>query len=108
MSGMDYFDDDHVMYEVRRLAINHPGHELRINFSTDTLEPDDVPCGEWLRKSIIHYMQHLPKHLSSHNVEPGCLGDVVLQHTATNRDNRTYMYAVDDRGGNYVVFVNQA
>ena len=108
MSGMNYFDDGHVMYEVRRLAINHPGHELRINFGTGSLEPDDVPYGEQLRKSITHYMQHLPKHLTSHNVEPGCLGDVVLQHIATNRGHRTYMYAVDDRGGEHVVFVNQA
>lgn len=108
MSGMNYFDHDHVMYEVQRIAINHPGHEVRINFVTGTVEPEGIPVRPRLRKSIDHYMERLPEHLSSHNVDGACLEDVVLHHVATNRGHQTYMNARDDRGVEHVVFVNPA
>ena len=106
MSGMNYFDDDHVMYEVKALVRKEP-HEVWINFSTGDISPK----GEYsmrLLKSVAHYQEWLGDHLRRHNVEPSALKSVTLHHRLTRSGGETVMLAVDDRGVEHRVVVRSS
>ena len=106
MSGMNYFDDNNVMYEVEALIRKKP-HEVSINFSTG----DISPRGEYsqrLLKSVAHYREWLGDHLQRHNVEPSALRNVTLQHRLTRLGGETVMFAVDDRGVEHRVVVKSS
>lgn len=96
MSGMNYFDDDHVMYDVQALVRREP-HEVWINFSTGEITPKGAHSKRLL-KSVTHYRQWLGDHLLRHNVDPLALKDVTLHHRLTKLGGETTMLAVDDRG----------
>jgi hypothetical protein len=103
MSGMNYFDDDHVMYEVEALVRKEP-HEVSINFSTGDISPK----GEYskrLLKSVAHYREWLGDHLRRHNVDPSALKNVTLHHRLTRLGGESVMLAVDDRGVEHKVVV---
>lgn len=96
MSGLNYFDDDHVIYEVEALVRREP-HEVWINFSTGNI----TPRGEYsnrLLKSVAHYREWLGDHLRRHNVDPSLLKNVTLHHRLTRLGGESVMLAVDDRG----------
>src|SRR5215203_6981918 len=83
MSGMNYVDDDHVMYEVRAL-VKQPPHELRINFSTGKIEPEHMHTPR-LIKSVVGRRQSLDDFLKRNNVDPSSVKDVTLYHRLTKR-----------------------
>lgn len=103
MSGMNYFDSDHVMYEVHALASREP-FEVIINFSTGEIKP----TGEYsprLLKSVAFYQAGLNEHLLKHNVDPAGLNNVTLHHRLTTLGGQTVMVAIDDRGIEHRVVV---
>ena len=106
MSGMNYFDDGHVMYEVEALVRKEP-HEIWINFSNGDISPG----GEYsarLLKSVAHYREWLSDHLRRHNVDPAVLKDVTLCHRLTKRGSESVMLALDDRGVEHKVIVRRS
>ena len=103
MGGTNYFEDDHVMYDVRNIA-RQPPHELWINFSTGEVGPPrEYPAR--LLKSIDHYRGRLAQHLLNHQVDPASLKDVTLHHRRTKLGEETIMHATDDRGVEHRVVV---
>jgi hypothetical protein len=103
MSGMNYFDDDHVMYEVEGIVRKEP-HEVWINFSTGDISPK----GDYSRrllKSVAHYRELLDDHLRRHNIDPSTLINVTLHHRLTKVGGQSVMLAVDDRGSEHRVIV---
>jgi|SRR5688500_14551597 len=105
MSGMNYCDGDHVMYEVRAIVRKEP-HELWINFSTGEIEPKSVKSDR-LFKSVADYRSTLGDHLRRHNVDPDVLSDVTLHHRLTRLGGETIMLALDDRGVKHRVIVKE-
>jgi hypothetical protein len=103
MGGTNYFDDDHVMYDVRSI-VRQPPHELWINFSTGEIRPPrEYP--DRLLKSIAHCRGKLQQHFLSHQVDPGSLKDVTLHHRLTRLGGDTVMHAQDDRGVEHRIVV---
>ena len=107
LSGMNYFEDDHVMYDVFNVAKNLHGEVYSINFSTGAYSPDQDTSSR-IKKSICHYRDRLPKHLKSHSLEPGTLSEVTLLVKNTNIGYEAYMDAIDDKGNKHHVYVNFA
>lgn len=103
MSGMNYFDDDHIMYEVKALVRKEP-HEVWINFSTGDISPGG-DYSERLLKSVAHYREWLGDHLRRHNVDPAAVQNVTLHHRLTRLGTESVMLAVDDRGIEHRVLV---
>ena len=103
MSGMNYFDNDYVMYEVEALVRKEP-HELWINFSTGDISPRKEYSARLL-KSVAHYREGLGDHLRCHNVDPSALKSVTLHHRLTSAGSESVMLALDDRGVEHRVVV---
>lgn len=103
MSGMNYFDDDHVMYEVEALVRKEP-HELWINFSTGEISPGGK-YSQRLLKSVAYYREWLSEHLRRHNVDPSALKSVTLHYRLTRPGAESVMLAIDDRGVEHRVVV---
>ena len=106
MSGMNYFDDDHVMYEVEALVRKEP-HEVWINFSTGDISPKGEYSGRLL-KSVAHYCESLGDYLRRNNVDPSVLKNVTLHHRLTRSGGESVMLAVDDRGVEHRVVVRSS
>ena len=107
MSGMNYFDDDHVMYEVEALVRKEP-HEVWINFSNGDISPKGEYSGRLL-KSVAHYREWLDEHLRRHKVDPAAVKNVTLHHRLTRSGSESVMLAMDDRGvGHRVVLRSSA
>ena len=103
MSGMNYFDDDHLMHEVREI-VRHEPHELWINLSTGEIEPKSGRTAR-LTKSVAHYRSGLEDYLRRNNVDPLGVKDITLHHKLTKRGSQTIMLAIDDRGVQHRVVV---
>jgi hypothetical protein len=103
MSGINYFDDDHVMHEVHALVRREP-HELWINFSTGEILPPREYSARLL-KSIAHYRGELAGHLRKHQVDPAVVSGVRLHHRLTRKGFETVMHAHDDRGVDHEIVV---
>lgn len=107
MSGMNYFEDDHVMYDVIKVASDTLDGVLIINFSIGSCSPLGG-VNTRIKKSVAHYTYRLPKHLKSHNLDPGTLKDVTLLVRAKELGYDLHMEATDDRGIKHRVYVNLA
>lgn len=106
MSGMNFVDDDHVMYEVEAVVRKEP-HELWINFSTGEISP----MGHYskrLRKSVAQYQEDLGNYLLRSNVDPSALNNVTLHHRLTRSGGESVMLAVDDRGVEHRIVVRKS
>ena len=106
ISGMNYFDDDHVMYEVEAVVRKEP-HEVWINFSTGDISPKGEYSGRLL-KSVAHYREWLDDHLRGHKVDPSAVKNVTLHHRLTRSGSESVMLAMDDRGVEHRVIVRSS
>jgi hypothetical protein len=107
MSGMNYFDGDHVMYDVFKSVSGSAGGTLFINFSTGKCSPEDE-VNNRIIKSVAHYATRLSKHLKSHDLVPDALTDVTLIVSSKGYGYDLHMEAIDDRGKTHRVYVNLA
>jgi hypothetical protein len=103
MSGMNYIDDDHVMYDVAA-AVRRAPHELWINFSTGEIRPEGTYSPRLL-ESLALYQRALADHLRKHDVDPASVADVTLHHRLTHTGGESVMLARDDRGVDHRVAV---
>jgi hypothetical protein len=107
MSGMNYFDGDHVMYDVFKSVSESDGGKIFVNFSTGKCSPKDG-VNDRIVKSVAHYTSRLSKHLKSHDLVPDALTDVTLIVSSKDYGYDLYMEAIDDRGKKHRVYVNLA
>ena len=97
MGGLNYFDNDHVMYDVYKMAEKSKEKEITINFSNGaTSHPELVTTR--ITKSIKHYMEHLPIHLKGQEVEAVAVNNVTLRVKFTRMGSVVSVEAEDDRG----------
>ena len=107
MSGMNYFEGDHVMYDVIQMARKAINHKFQINFSTGNLSQPAL-LNNRVKKSIEHYRRHLPTHLESHGLNAGSVKEVILKVRLTHIGQELTIMARDDRGTEYNIPVSQA
>ena len=103
LSFMNYVDDEHVVDELNVLLRKHSGR-LSINFSTGAIEPPHAETPR-VRKSIGYWTATLEKHLTSEQVDPTQVADIVLHMRLTPKGYGHYVEAVDSRGVRHSVSV---
>lgn len=107
LSVMNYFEDDHVMYDVFNVATSLRGEVFSINFSKASFHPDKAENSR-IKKSMYHYRGRLFKHLQNHNLDPESLFEVTLLVKRTRMGIEAFMDATDDRGCMHHVYINLA
>ena len=104
VSLMNYVDGEYIIDELNAFAKLAPGYEICIDFSSGMVSPS-VTHPERLRKSIGYWMDWLPKHMKSHNIDPSKLGPVTLRFRLTSFGIEIVAAATDDRGIHHEKFV---
>jgi hypothetical protein len=99
---MNYVDDDYVMDELDN--IHKKGNDIDVDWLTGSFMPEILVTPR-IQKSIGHYRDRLAQHLASHNVDLSALSLFVFSWPARGRK---FMVAIDNRGKNYKIYVNES
>ena len=105
MSGMNYFDNDHVYPHVYAMARAQPGRVVIVHWIPNTPE-DSAGFPPRVRKSILAYRTMLPVLMKKHRIEPEMIVALRTEvHVAKNFRLYVRAIAVDVRGKEYSQFV---
>ena len=105
VSLMNYVDGEYIIDELDKLARSVPGNEIRIDFSSGSISPE-ATYPERLHKSVQYWMDWLPKHMRSHNIEPSAIGPVSFRFRLVKLGHEVIVEATDDRGTSHKKFVH--
>ena len=100
-SLMNYVDDDYVMDELNKMHI--AGHDIEVDWLTGQFMPAAMVTPR-IQKSIGYWRDSLKKHLASQDVEMSAISTLLFRWPA---HQRKYMQAIDDRGKEYKIYVNE-
>lgn len=100
-SLMNYVDGDYVIDEL--VNIHGKGYDIKLNWLTREFQPIKFETKR-LKKSIGYWEDSLKKDLSSQNVDLKRLSSLYFKWPAKGRK---YMIAIDDRGKEYKIYVNE-
>jgi hypothetical protein len=100
-SLMNYVDSDYVMDELAK--IHAARRDISVDWLTGSFEPKQLETPR-ITKSIEYWRDSLSKHLASQNVEMNRLKEIRF---CWPTGGRKYMEAIDDRGENYKIYVNE-
>jgi hypothetical protein len=100
-SLMNYVDSDYVVDELSK--IHSKGYDIEVDWLEREFQPENLATSR-IKKSIGYWGDSLPEHLASHNVDLGRLQSLRFVWPAKQRK---FMLAVDDRGKEYKIFVNE-
>jgi hypothetical protein len=100
-SLMNYVDDGYVIDELGRL--HRQGADIEVDWLTGRFAPADRMTPR-IQKSIDGYRRDLPRHLLSQNVDPKAIVQICFRWPARQQK---YMLAVDDRGQEHKMYVNE-
>lgn len=100
-SLMNYVDSGYVIDELANIHRN--GYDIEVDWKTRKFTPDGM-AGERIKKSIGYWSDSLQKHLASHNVE---LEKLVSLKFVWPSGQRKFMFASDDRGKEYKIYINE-
>lgn len=105
MSGMNYFDGDHIYPHVYALARAKPGRIVKIDWIPESaMGLFAFPAR--VRKSILFYRKRLPILMKGHRIEASMLKELRTEvYLAKNFRLYVRAVAVDDRGKEYSQFV---
>jgi hypothetical protein len=101
-SLMNYVDDEYVMDELAK--IHAQGHDIEVDWLSGSFTPA-ARVTPRIEKSIGYWRNGLVEHLQSHNVDPTSIVDLKFRWPARQRK---YMIAVDDRGKEHKMYVNES
>ena len=105
MSGMNYFDEDHVYNDLKKLARKNIGKKVVVNWLSNNAA-NNVEFTPRVRKSIRHYKQHLPKLAASHKIDLIHLREYRTEiYIAKNHRLYVKAIAIDDNGKEHSCFV---
>jgi hypothetical protein len=105
MSGMNYFDNDHVYLDVYALARAKPGHVVRINWIPATTT-DLFSFPPRIQESIRAYRERLPALMKRHRISPEMVVELRTEvYVGKNFQMYVRAVAVDERGRKYSQFV---
>jgi hypothetical protein len=101
LSLMNYVDGEYVIDELA--DIRSRGFDIEIDWLNNTF----IPEGELtprIDKAIAYYSEDLINHLQSQDVDLNCIKVLKLHWPAKGKK---YMWAEDDRGKEYKIFVSE-
>lgn len=99
LSLMNYVDGDYVIDEL--FDITSRGHDIEIDWLRKTFMPAEEVTPR-IKKAIDYYAGQLTKHMQSHAVDVDRIKAMKLHWPAKGRK---YMWATDDRGKEYKIYV---
>jgi len=100
-SLMNYVDNEYVMDELT--SIHTHGNDIEVNWLSGHFIPEALATPR-ICKSIKCWRDGLEKQLASQNVDLSALSQLKFCWPA---NGRKFMVAVDDRGKNYKIYVNE-
>jgi len=100
-SLMNYVDSDYVIDELSN--IHSKGFDIEVDWLSRRFSPAQMASPR-IKKSIGYWGDSLKKHLLSHNVELEKLTSIKFVWPS---EQRRYMFATDDRGKEYKIYVNE-
>jgi hypothetical protein len=100
-SAMNYVDDGYVIEELGQL--HRQGTDIEVDWLTGRFAPSERATPR-IQKSIERYRHDLARHLISQNVVPKAIVQLKFHWPARRRK---YMLAVDDRGKEHKMYVNE-
>jgi hypothetical protein len=98
---MNYVDSDYVIDELSN--IHSKGFDIEVDWLSRRFSPAQMASPR-IKKSIGYWGDSLKKHLLSHNVELEKLTSIKFVWPS---EQRRYMFATDDRGKEYKIYVNE-
>ncbi|USD46851.1 hypothetical protein [Vibrio sp. SCSIO 43145] len=98
---MNYVDGDYVIDALA--SIHSKGYDIEVDWLTLKFEPNELATAR-INKSIGYWGSSLEKHLASQNVELAKLNSLKLVWPSSRRK---FMLAIDDRGKEYKIYVNE-
>jgi hypothetical protein len=101
LSLMNYVNGNYVIDDIDDIISK--GYDIKIDWLNNTFHPQQQLTSR-LSKSIKYYSSHLKKHLQSHSVEIEHIVEINLYYPA---NGRKYMWAVDDRGKEYRIYISE-
>jgi hypothetical protein len=99
---MNYVDGEHVMDELAH--IHAKGNDIEVDWFTGQFSPITLGTPR-IQQSIGYWRDSLEKHLASQNVELKALSSLKFRWPA---GQRRHMLALDDRGKEYKIYVNES
>ena len=101
-SLINYVDNDYVMDELTK--IHTQGNDIEVDWLTGSFTPENLITPR-IQKSIGYWRDSLEKHLASQKVDLPVLSQLKFYWPARGRK---YMFALDDRGKEYKIYVNES
>lgn len=102
VSSMNYVDNGFVADEIG--MIQKKGYDIEINWLTREFKPVQLES-ERIKKSIDYWGDNLRKHCASHRVNLENLCSLLFIWPA---GQRKYMLAIDDKGTEHKIYINEA
>jgi len=101
LSLMNYVDGQYIIDEL--FDIRSRGFDIEIDWLNNTFIPGEELTSR-IRKSMAHYSENLTGNMESQQVDMNCIKALELHWPAKGRK---YMWAKDDRGKEYKVYVSE-
>ena len=101
-SLMNYVDGDYVMDEITK--IHAENIDIEVDWLSGRFSPAEMGTPRFL-KSVGFWKSHLEEHLASQNVNLNAISELKFRWPA---QHRKYMLALDDRGKEYKIYVNES
>jgi hypothetical protein len=101
-SLMNYVDGDYVIDELAK--IHAKGYDIEVDWLTGQFNPAKLATPR-IQKSIKYWRDTLQKHMSSQNVDLKVISQFKFLWPA---GRRKHMVALDDRGKEYKIYVNES
>lgn len=100
-SLMNYVDGGYVIDEL--VDIRSRGFDIEIDWLNNAFMPEEKLTSR-IKKSMAYYLDNLTKAMQSQSVDLHRINDLKLCWPATGRK---YMWAKDDRGKEYTIFISE-
>ena len=101
LSLMNFVDGDYVIDELFNIISR--GYDIEIDWLNNTFMPENEATPK-IKKSMDYYFSNIKKHLQSQHVDVNCIKAMKLHWPAKGRK---YMWAKDDRGKEYTIYVSE-
>lgn len=105
VSQMNYVDDVYIPDLLSEYARKTESHELAINFNDGSIHPK-LAYPEELVKSVSHWKDWFPKHMTNHRIDANSLLPVILRYRLSRIGPEVIVESTDDRGKEHKVFVH--
>ncbi len=106
VSLMNYWEGEYIVDILEQIARTSPDYEVKISFSESASVPSNALQNLKLAGSMEHWRARLPGLLTSHDVDPKTVQNIMLRFRLTRKGKEVIVEALDDCGKQHKVFVH--